>query len=199
MAEGPVNSVSGRPNLCINHWSRSIIKIEWTRKFMTNINCRFQYNSSFILKFSKIPLSLLLNLFKIIFWVFSKQILFFCTNLTCIEISCIKSMFHFWFAFQWQFQLCSQMFISLAVAVGGHREFPNDAISTVSSKPWRNSGTKVRKLYFNSICYIKNNCLSIHIFFKALLQFYEATNDWSTTWRGEDTDLVVDYVKVYTV
>lgn len=35
------------------------------------------------------------------------------------------------------------MFLNLAVAVGGHREFPNGAISNNYKKPWKNWATKV--------------------------------------------------------
>lgn len=68
------------------------------------------------------------------------------------------------------------MFLSLAVAVGGHREFPNGAISgNALRKPWRNGASK------------------------ALLHFFEAEDDWSKSWKNGETDLIVDYVKVFAV
>lgn len=43
-----------------------------------------------------------------------------------------------------EIELLFQMFLNLAVAVGGHREFPDGSISGEQKKPWKNSGSRVR-------------------------------------------------------
>ncbi|XP_012272886.1 beta-1,3-glucan-binding protein 1 isoform X2 [Orussus abietinus] len=63
-------------------------------------------------------------------------------------------------------------YLTLGVAVGGHVEFP-DGCGPAYFKPWRNLGSK------------------------AIYNFFEASNQWISTWKNGPTTLLVDYVKVW--
>ncbi|XP_044269659.1 beta-1,3-glucan-binding protein-like [Tribolium madens] len=62
--------------------------------------------------------------------------------------------------------------IVLGVGVGGNNDFPDDAQSGNSRKPWKNRHPKEVK------------------------QFFNARSEWLSTWKGDNTALQVDYVKV---
>lgn len=62
-----------------------------------------------------------------------------------------------------------QFYVSLGLNVGGIHEFDNN----VRNKPWKNNSPK------------------------AALKFWEAKNQWYPTWRGDQSALQVDSVKVY--
>ncbi|XP_046492147.1 gram-negative bacteria-binding protein 1-2 isoform X2 [Neodiprion pinetum] len=64
-------------------------------------------------------------------------------------------------------------YISIGVAVGGQREFPDNCTSGEHHKPWGNLQSK------------------------ALLNFYTAKDTWKNTWTDEGSILKVDYVKVW--
>lgn len=64
-------------------------------------------------------------------------------------------------------------YLNIAVAVGGHGEFPDNCTSNGYAKPWRNVGSK------------------------ALFNFFNATELWSKTWKHDATSLKVDYIKVW--
>lgn len=66
-------------------------------------------------------------------------------------------------------------YLTLGLAVGGRAEFTDHCVSSGYTKPWRNVASK------------------------ALLKFYEARDKWMNTWRGSDTDLEIDYVKVWSL
>lgn len=64
-------------------------------------------------------------------------------------------------------------FLTLGLAVGGYGEFPDMSRSNNIEKPWKNSGSK------------------------AVLNFYEARDQWAKTWEQGKTSLKIDYVKVW--
>lgn len=64
-------------------------------------------------------------------------------------------------------------YINVGLAAGGHSEFPDYVTNGTYVKPWRN------------------------VELKALLKFYNAQHDWSSSWSDSDTGLHVDYIKVY--
>ncbi|XP_075234469.1 beta-1,3-glucan-binding protein 1-like [Lycorma delicatula] len=67
-----------------------------------------------------------------------------------------------------------EFFLTIGVAAGGMREFPNDSTSSNSeAKPWKNKGEV-----------------------KFLLKFWEAKNQWYPTWKEEESSLQVDYIKI---
>ncbi|XP_014612696.1 PREDICTED: beta-1,3-glucan-binding protein-like [Polistes canadensis] len=71
-----------------------------------------------------------------------------------------------------------EFYISIGVGVGGRRVFPDNIMSSGFVKPWKNVGAK------------------------AILQFWNARNQWLQSWRRDDsrkTALEVDYVKVWSL
>ncbi|KAI4480949.1 hypothetical protein M0804_010046 [Polistes exclamans] len=64
-------------------------------------------------------------------------------------------------------------FLTLGLAVGGYGEFPDMSRSNNIEKPWKNQGSK------------------------AVLNFYEARDQWAKTWEQGKTSLKIDYVKVW--
>ncbi|KAK2588234.1 hypothetical protein KPH14_004265 [Odynerus spinipes] len=66
-------------------------------------------------------------------------------------------------------------YLNLGLAVGGRGEFADFCVSSNYTKPWRNVASK------------------------AVLDFYEARDNWINTWKGSDTDLEIDYVKVWSL
>ena len=62
-----------------------------------------------------------------------------------------------------------QFYISLGLSVGGVHEFSDD----IPNNPWKNSATK------------------------AMLHFWEAKDQWYSTWYDDTSALQVDYVKVF--
>lgn len=67
--------------------------------------------------------------------------------------------------------------ISLGVAVGGNADFPDGAQNGVDKrdKPWENTSPK------------------------AELNFFLAADEWYSSWNPQESGLIVDYVKVYSV
>ncbi|XP_078037235.1 beta-1,3-glucan-binding protein [Augochlora pura] len=67
-----------------------------------------------------------------------------------------------------------QYYISIGLAVGGVRVFPDGTESSRYKKPWRNVGAK------------------------AMLQFWQAKNDWLPSWtkNGKMTTFEIDYIRV---
>ncbi|XP_045450696.1 beta-1,3-glucan-binding protein-like [Melitaea cinxia] len=61
-------------------------------------------------------------------------------------------------------------YISLGLSVGGIHEFPDSP-----DKPWKNKATK------------------------AMFNFWEARNQWLSTWYDDTSSLIVDYVRVYAI
>ncbi|XP_076296603.1 beta-1,3-glucan-binding protein [Lasioglossum baleicum] len=71
-----------------------------------------------------------------------------------------------------------QFHISIGLGVGGIRVFPDAVESSNHKKPWRNIGAK------------------------AMLQFWQAKDDWLPTWRKNDsimTNFEIDYIRVWSV
>ncbi|KAL2739774.1 hypothetical protein V1477_011163 [Vespula maculifrons] len=66
-------------------------------------------------------------------------------------------------------------YLTLGLAVGGRGEFPDLCMSGNYMKPWKNVGSK------------------------AVLDFYEARDNWARTWNKESSDLKIDYIKVWSV
>ncbi|KAK0163267.1 hypothetical protein PV327_006967 [Microctonus hyperodae] len=66
-------------------------------------------------------------------------------------------------------------YVTLAVGVGGYKEFPDNCETETYGKPWRNVGSK------------------------ALFDFYNVTDTWARTWENNAKDLNVDYVKVFAI
>ena len=64
------------------------------------------------------------------------------------------------------------VYLNVGLAVGGHTFFPDMSVSGSYTKPWRNVASK------------------------ALYNFYLAENSWLDTWKGSDTGLHIDYIKV---
>ncbi|XP_033326615.2 beta-1,3-glucan-binding protein 1 [Megalopta genalis] len=70
-----------------------------------------------------------------------------------------------------------QFYISIGLGVGGVRVFPDETMSLHHKKPWRNVGAK------------------------AMLNFWQAKNDWFPTWRKDDrlTTFEIDYIRVSSI
>lgn len=70
-----------------------------------------------------------------------------------------------------------EFYVTLGVGVGGIADFP-DGCKTGrgrTPKPWENTSPK------------------------AELKFFQARNDWRSTWTPNDAGLIVDYVKVWSI
>lgn len=67
--------------------------------------------------------------------------------------------------------------ISLGVGVGGNADFPEDSVTGLNKvvKPWENTSPK------------------------AELNFYLNVDEWYSTWNSQESGLIVDYVKVWSV
>lgn len=65
--------------------------------------------------------------------------------------------------------------IALGVGVGGIQRFPDGSLSQGLPKPWRNPSPK------------------------AMLSFWKAKNQWFPTWKGKDTALQIESVKVWSL
>ncbi|XP_031834465.1 beta-1,3-glucan-binding protein [Nomia melanderi] len=71
-----------------------------------------------------------------------------------------------------------EFYISIGLGVGGIRVFPDGTKSSDHTKPWRNIGAK------------------------AMLQFWQAKNDWFPTWTrqsGKMPSFEIDYIRVWSV
>jgi len=92
-----------------------------------------------------------------------------------------------------------KFYFVLNLAVGGTNSYFPDSAKGPYTKPWKNSSPNV------SIhdCNHKHNFIRELIFhishLQAMLDFWKGKKDWYSTWKGEDSALVVDYIRVYAV
>ncbi|XP_055856168.1 uncharacterized protein LOC129919334 [Episyrphus balteatus] len=67
-----------------------------------------------------------------------------------------------------------EFYLTLGVSVGGHSDFPDNCSNNLNeTKPWNNRDPK------------------------AMFQFWKSREKWQKTWKGLDTALQIDYIRVY--